>query len=62
MLLYIETCSNEVALENELLKKEVAHLGMALYYKKDKAKQTQPLQDNTTAGVNKPMEGEAMVC
>jgi hypothetical protein len=55
MLLYIETCSNEVALENELLKIEVAHLGKALYDKKGKAEQTQSLQDNTTAGVNKPM-------
>jgi hypothetical protein len=62
MLLYIETCSNEVAFENELLKQEVAHLGKALYDKKGKAKQTQPPQDNTTVGVNKPVEIKTMVC
>jgi hypothetical protein len=33
-----------------------------LYDKKGKAKQIQPPQDNTTAGVNKPMEGETVVC
>jgi hypothetical protein len=38
----IETCSNEIALENEQLKQEVAHLGKALYDKKGKAKQIQP--------------------
>jgi hypothetical protein len=38
----IETCSDVVALENELLKQEVAHLGKALYDKKVNAKQTQP--------------------
>jgi hypothetical protein len=40
----------------------VARLGKALYDKKGKAKQTQPPQDNTTAGVNKPMESETVVC
>jgi hypothetical protein len=39
----------------------VAHLGKILYDKKGKAKQTQPSYDNTTAGVNKPMEGETIV-
>jgi hypothetical protein len=34
----------------------------ALYNKKVKAKQIQPPQDNTTAGVNKPMEGETVIC
>jgi uncharacterized protein YerC len=38
----IETCSDEVALENELLKQEVARLCKVLYDKKGKAKQTQP--------------------
>jgi ribosomal protein L5 len=38
----VETCSNEVAKENEQLKQEVAHLGKALYDKKGKAKQIQP--------------------
>jgi hypothetical protein len=58
----IETCFNEVALENEPLKQEVAHLCEALYDKKGKVKQTQPPQDNTTVGVNNPMEGETVVC
>jgi hypothetical protein len=35
----VETCSNEVALENEQLKQEVAHLTKALYNIKGKAKQ-----------------------
>jgi hypothetical protein len=58
----VETCSNEVAKENEQLRQEVAHLGKALYNKKDRAKQIQPPQDNTTAGVNKPVEGETVIC
>jgi hypothetical protein len=58
----VETCSNEIAKENEQLKQEVARLGKALYNKKGKAKQIQPPQDNTTAGVNKPMEGETVIC
>jgi hypothetical protein len=33
-----------------------------LYDKKGKAKQIRPPQDNTTAGVNKPMEGETVIC
>jgi hypothetical protein len=58
----IETCSDEIAMENEQLKQEVARLGKALYDKKGKAKQIQPSQDNTTVGVNKPVEGETMIC
>jgi hypothetical protein len=58
----VETCSDEVAKENEKLRQEVDRLGKALYDKKDKAKQIQPPQDNTTAGVNKPMEDETMIC
>jgi hypothetical protein len=58
----IETCSDEIAMENELLSQEVAHLGKVLYDKKGKAKITQPPQDNTTARVNKPMEGETVLC
>jgi hypothetical protein len=58
----IETCSNEIAMENEQLKQEVAHLGKALYDKKGKAKQIQPPQDNTTAGLNKLVEGETVIC
>jgi hypothetical protein len=48
-------------MENEQLKQEVAHLGKALYDKNGKAKQIQPSQDNTTAGVNKHAEGETVI-
>jgi hypothetical protein len=58
----IETCSDKIAKENEQLKQEVARLGKALYNKKGKAKQIEPSQDNTTVGVNKPMEGEIVIC
>jgi hypothetical protein len=58
----VETCSNEVTRENEQLRQEVAHLSKALYAKKGKAKQIQPPQNNTTAGVNKPVEGEIVIC
>jgi hypothetical protein len=53
---------NEVAKENKQLNQGVAHLGKALYNKKGKAKQIQPPQDNTTAGVNEPVEGETVIC
>jgi hypothetical protein len=49
-------------LENEQLKQEVARLGKALYNIKGKAKQIRPPQDNAAAGVNKPVEGETMIC
>jgi hypothetical protein len=39
----------------------VVRLRKALYDKKDKAKQIQPPQDNTTVGVNKPVEGETVI-
>jgi hypothetical protein len=58
----IESCSDEIAMENELLRQEVACLGKVLYDKKGKAKQNQPPHDNTTAGVNKPVESEIVVC
>jgi FtsZ-binding cell division protein ZapB len=58
----IETCSDEIAMENEQLKQEVARLGMTLYDKKGKAKQIHPPQDNTTVGVDKPMEGDTVIC
>jgi hypothetical protein len=58
----IETCSNEVSKENEQLRQEVARLGKALYGKKGKAKQIQTPQGNTTAGVNKPVEGGTVIC
>jgi hypothetical protein len=47
----VETCSYEVANENEQLRQEVARLDKALYDKKGKAKQIQPPKDNTIAGV-----------
>jgi hypothetical protein len=49
-------------MENEQLRQEVARLGKALYVKKGKTKQTQPPQDNNTVGVNKPGDGETVVC
>jgi hypothetical protein len=58
----VETCSDKVAKENEELRQEVARLGKTLYDKKGKAKQIRPPQDNTTAGVNKLMEGETVFC
>jgi hypothetical protein len=58
----VESCSDKIARENEELRQEVSHLGKALYDKKGKARQTQPTQDNTTAGVNKSVEGETVVC
>jgi hypothetical protein len=56
----IQTCSDEIAMANEQLNQEVARL--ALYDMKGKAKQIQPPQDNTIAGVNKPVEGETVIC
>jgi hypothetical protein len=38
----LKTCFDEIAMENELLKQEVAHLGKALYNKKGTVKQAQP--------------------
>jgi FtsZ-binding cell division protein ZapB len=58
----IEICSDEIAMENEQLRQEVARLGKTLYDRKGKAKQTQPTQDNTTTRVNKLVEGETLVC
>jgi hypothetical protein len=40
----------------------VAHLVKALYDKKGKAKQIQPPRDSTSAGVNKPVKGETVIC
>jgi hypothetical protein len=58
----IETCLDEIAMENEQLKQEVVRLGKALYDKKGQAKQIQPHPDNSTAGVNKHVEGETVIC
>ena len=43
----IETCSDEIAMENEQLKQEVARLGKAFYDKKGKSKllRITPLRD-----------------
>jgi hypothetical protein len=49
-------------MENEQLKHEVARLGKTLYENKGKAKQIQPPQDNTNAGVNRPVEGKTVIC
>jgi hypothetical protein len=49
-------------MENEQLRQEVAHLGKTLYDKKGKAKQNKHPQDNTTTGVNNPVEAEVVVC
>jgi hypothetical protein len=49
-------------MENEQLKQEVACLVKALYDMIGKAKQIRPPQDNTTVGVNKPVEGEIVIC
>jgi hypothetical protein len=40
----VETCSNEVAKENEQLRQEVARLGKALYDKKGKANKSNLLR------------------
>jgi hypothetical protein len=58
----IETCSDEIAMENEQLKQEMARLSKALYDNKGKDKQIQPPQDNTTVAVNKLVEGETVIC
>jgi GH18 family chitinase len=58
----IETCLDDIAIENEQLKQEVARLGKALYDKKGKAKQIQHPQDNTTMVVTNLVEGETMIC
>jgi hypothetical protein len=49
-------------MENEQLRQEVARLGKAMYEKKGKSKQIQPPQDNTTVEMNKPVEGETVIC
>jgi hypothetical protein len=58
----VETCTQEVALENEQLKQEVAHLTRDLTQVQGEAEQTQLHQDNTVKGVKKLDEGQTMVC
>jgi FtsZ-binding cell division protein ZapB len=58
----IETCTQEVAMENEQLKQEVARLTKDLTQVKGKMEQTQLHQDNTIKGVKKLDEGQTVVC
>ena len=53
----VETCTQEVAMENEKLKQEVARLTMDLTQVKGKTGQAQLHQDNTVKGVKKLDEG-----
>ena len=58
----VDTCTQEVAKENEQLKQEVARLTKDLTQVKGKAKQTHLHQDNTIKGVKKLDEGQTVVC
>jgi len=58
----VETCTQEVAMENEQLKQEVARLTKDLTQVQGKTKQAQPHQDNTIKGVKKLDEGATVVC
>ena len=53
----VDTCTQEIAKENEQLKQEVARLTKDLTQVKGKTKQTQLHQDNTVKGVKKLDEG-----
>ena len=58
----VDTCTQEVAKENEQLKQEVSHLTKDLTQVKSKVKQAQLYQDNTVKGVKKLDEEQIMVC
>ena len=58
----VETCTQEVAIENEQLKQEVAHLTKDLTQVRGKTKQAQLHQDNTIKEVKKLDEGQTVVC
>ena len=58
----VDTCTQEVAKENEQLKQEVARLTKDLTQVKGKAKQAQLHEDNTIKGVKNLDEGQTMVC
>ena len=58
----VDTCTQEVAMENEQLKQEVACLTKDLTQLKGKTEQAQHHQDNTVKGVKKLDEGQTMVC
>ena len=55
-----DTCTQEVAMENEQLKQEVAHLTKDLTQVQGKMEQAQLHQDNTIKGVKKLDEGQIM--
>ena len=54
----VDTCTQEVAKENEQLKQEVARLTKDLTQVKGKTEQAQLHQDNTVKGVKKLDEGQ----
>jgi hypothetical protein len=58
----VETCTQEITMENEQLKPEVACLTKDLTQVKGKTEQAQPHQDNTVKGVKKLDEGQTVVC
>ena len=53
----VDTCTQEVTIENEQLKQEVARLTKDLTQVQGKTEQTQLHQDNTIKGVKKLDEG-----
>ena len=57
----VDTCTQEVAMENEQLKQEVAHVTKDLTQVKGKTEQAQLHQDNTVKGVEKLDEEQTMV-
>ena len=57
----VDTCTQEVAMENQQLKQEVACLTKDLTQIKGKTEQAQYHQDNTVKGVKKLDEGQTMV-
>ena len=58
----VDTCTQEVAMENEQLKQEVARLTKHLTQVKCETEHAQLHQDNTVKGVKKLDEGQTMVC
>ena len=58
----VDTCTQEVAMENEQLKQEVARLTKDWTQVKGKTVQAQLHQDNIIKGVKKLDEGQTVVC
>ena len=58
----VDTCTQEVAMENEQFKQEVACLTKDLTQVIGKMEQAQLHQDNTVNGVKKLDEGQIVVC